>query len=118
MASHRKERVRELLKRAIGEAIRREIPVGSAGLVSVNDVELARDLRVARVFISVLGNATQQKTALTALHQQRARLQDLVAKSVILKYTPQLRFVMDDSIERGDRVLKLIEELERTTPGP
>src|SRR6185436_12981294 len=116
MGSHRKERVRELLKRAIGEAIRREIPVGSAGLVSVNDVELARDLRVARVFVSILGNSEQQQNGLTALQQHQARLQDLVAKSVVLKYTPQLRFVVDDSIQRGDRVLKLIEELERATP--
>jgi len=116
MGSHRKERVRELLKRAIGEAIRREIPVGSAGLVSVNDVELARDLRVARVFVSILGNSEQQQNGLTALQQHRARLQDLVAKSVDLRYTPQLRFVVDDSIQRGDRVLKLIEELERATP--
>jgi ribosome-binding factor A len=116
MGSHRKERVRELLKRTIGEAIRREIPVGSAGLVSVNDVELARDLRVARVFVSILGNSEQQQNGLAALQQHRARLQDLVAKSVVLKYTPQLRFVVDDSIQRGDRVLKLIEELERATP--
>jgi len=116
MGSHRKERVRELLKRAIGEAIRREIPVGNAGLVSVNDVELARDLRVARVFVSILGNSEQQQNGLAALQQHRARLQDLVAKSVVLRYTPQLRFVVDDSIQRGDRVLKLIEELERATP--
>jgi len=112
MASHRKERVRELLKRAIGEAVRREIPVGSAGLVSVNDVELVGDLRTARVFVSILGNVEQQRTGLAILHRTRPRIQDLVAKSVILKYTPHLRFVVDDSIARGDRVLKLLEELE------
>src|SRR5262245_10981964 len=116
MPSHRKERVRELLKRAIGEAIRREIPVGSAGLVSVNDVELGGDLRTARVFISIFGSAEQQKTGLATLQRSRPRLQDLVAKAVVLKYTPQLRFVVDDSVARGDRILKLIEELERTTP--
>src|SRR5438552_641002 len=114
MASHRLERVRELLKRAIGEAIRREIPVGKAGLITVNDVEIAGDLRNARVFISVLGNPDQQKTGLAILHQNRARIQGLVAKSVILKYIPHLRFVVDDSVERGNRVLQLIEELERS----
>src|SRR6185436_10621241 len=113
MGSHRKERVRELLKRAIGETIRREIPVGSAGLITVNDVELAGDLRIARVFVSILGNSEQQRTGLTLLHQQRTRIQELVAKAVILKYTPQLRFVIDESVQRGDRVLKIIEELEQ-----
>ena len=113
MASHRKERVRELLKRAIGEAIRKEIPVGPAGLVTVNDVELSGDLRAAMVYISVLGSADQQKSALLVLQQMRIRIQDLVAQAVILKYTPHLRFMVDDSVARGDRVLKLIEELER-----
>ena len=116
MASHRNERVRELLKRAIGEAIRSEIPVGRAGLITVNDVEVGGDLRSARVFISVLGNADQQKAGLTLLQENRPRIQDLVAHSVILKYTPRLRFVVDDSVERGNRVLQLIEELERSTP--
>jgi len=115
MASHRNERVRELLKRAIGEAIRSEMPVGRAGLITVNDVEVGGDLRSARVFISVLGNADQQKAGLTLLQENRLRIQDLVAHSVILKYTPRLRFVVDDSVERGNRVLKLIEELERAT---
>jgi ribosome-binding factor A len=115
MASHRNERVRELLKRAIGEAIRSEIPVGRAGLITVNDVEVGGDLRTARVFISVLGNADQQKAGLTLLQENRLRIQDLVAHSVILKYTPRLRFVVDDSVERGNRVLRLIEELERAS---
>jgi len=116
MSSHRHERVRELLKRAIGEAIRREIPVGDAGLISVNDVDLSGDLRNARIFISVLGNAVQQRAGLALLQKNRARIQGLVAKEIILKYTPHLRFVVDDTVERGNRVLKLIEELERTSP--
>jgi ribosome-binding factor A len=116
MGSHRHERVRELLRRAIGEAIRREIPVGDAGLISVNDVDLGGDLRNARVFISVLGNVEQQRTGLGLLQKNRARIQGLVAKEVILKYTPHLRFVVDDTVERGNRVLRLIEELERTSP--
>jgi ribosome-binding factor A len=116
MASFRLQRVRELLKRAVGEAIRQEIPVNEGGLITVNDVDVSGDLRQATVFTSVLGNADQQKRGLTLLSENRSRIQDLVAKSVILKYTPRLRFVMDDSVLRGNRVLQIIEELEKTTP--
>src|SRR5512141_2974796 len=105
MSSHRLLRVRELLKRAIGEAIRREIPIDQAGLVTVNDVEVAGDLRVATVYIGILGNPEQQRTGIAMLHKNRARIQDLMAKSVILKYTPKLRFVVDQSVARGNRVL-------------
>ena len=115
MPSHRHERVRELLKREIGEVIRREIPVDQAGLVSVNDVECAGDLKSAKVFVSILGNADQQKRGLQVLEENRIRIQGLVAKSVILKYTPTLKFVVDDSIVRGNRVLQIIEELEKSS---
>ena len=116
MSSHRLLRVRELLKREIGEAIRRELPIEQTGLVTVNDVEVVSDLRQATVFISILGNAEQHKTGMQALRKHRMRIQDNVAKAVILKYTPRLRFMVDDSVVRGNRVLEIITELEQTLP--
>ena len=113
MPNLRHERVRELLKRAIGEAVRREFNVNDVGLITVNDLDVAGDLKSAVVFISILGNASQQKRALTVLNEHRIRLQGLVAKAVILKYTPTLKFVADDSIVRGNKVLQIIEELEK-----
>lgn len=117
MASHRLLRVNELLKREIGEALRRELPVGEAGLVSVNDVEVAGDLKSAKVFVSFYGSSEQQRTAQTKLQALRQRVQDLVARAVILKYTPKLQFVSDDSISRGNRVLQIIDELDKTDDG-
>jgi len=116
MPSLRLQRVRELLKREIGEVIRREFEVSEAGLITVNDVDVAGDLHSAVVFISILGNAEQIKRGLTLLERHRKRIQGLMARAVILKYTPTLRFVMDDSIVRGNRVLGIIEELEKTLP--
>ena len=116
MPNLRQQRVRELLKRAIGEAIRREFNVSEAGLISVNDVDCTGDLKSAVVFISILGNADQQKRGLALLTEHRSRLHGLVAKSVILRYTPTLRFVIDDSIVRGNRVMQIIEELDQHSP--
>jgi ribosome-binding factor A len=113
MPTLRHERVRELLKREIGEAIRREFHVNEAGLISVNDVDLAGDLKSAVVFISIFGTPAQQKRGLQLLTENRVRIQGLVARSVVLKYTPTLKFVFDDSIVRGNRVLQIIEELEK-----
>jgi ribosome-binding factor A len=116
MASHRLLRVRELLKREIGEAIRREIPVQQAGLVSVTDVDVGGDLKNAKVYLSLLGTAEQKKTAFKLLNENRPRIQSLVAKTVVLKYTPKLKFLFDESVERGNRVVRIIEELEKTLP--
>ncbi len=114
--SLRQERVRELLKREIGEIIRREIPVTEAGVISVNDVGVASDLHSATVFVGVFGNADQKKRALNLLQENRKRIQGLVGKSVILKYTPQLKFVVDESVERGNRVLQILDELDSSSP--
>ena len=114
MASHRTQRVRELLKRAIGQAIHREIPISQAGIITVNDVDLGGDLQNATVFLSFLGSGEQQRTGLALLRKNRSRIKGMVAKSVVLKYMPQLRFVVDDSVGRGNRVLAIIAELEQS----
>src|SRR5215218_2920693 len=116
MPSHRLLRVRELLKREIGEAIRREVPVEQAGLVTVNDVDVSGDLKNAKVYLGLLGNLEQKKTALDMLAKQRVRIQSFVSKTVVLKYTPRLKFVVDQSIDRGNRVLQIIEELDKSSP--
>ena len=116
MTNLRHERVRELLKRAIGEAIRREFHVNDVGLITVNDIEVGGDLKSAVVFITILGNPTQQKHGLQVLEQNRIRIQGLVANSVVLKYTPTLKFIVDDSIVRGNRVLQILDELEKISP--
>jgi ribosome-binding factor A len=117
MPNLRHERVRELLKREIGEAIRREFHVNDVGIITVNDVDVAGDFKSAVVFISILGNPAQQKRGLTVLNENRIRLQGLVARAVVLKFTPTLKFVADDSIVRGNKVLQIIEELEKNS-GP
>jgi ribosome-binding factor A len=116
MQSRRHQRVRELLKRVIGEAIRREIPISDAGLVSVNDVGLSGDLHSAIVFVSILGGETQQTKGLALLNQHQKRIQEVVGHTVVLKYTPHLKFAFDDSIARGNRVLGILEELEQSNP--
>ncbi len=114
--SLRLERVRELLKRQVGEVIRRELPIGEAGVVNVNDLAVASNLQNATVYIGILGGTAQKKRALELLEKNRKRIQALVSKGVVLKYTPRLRFVLDESVERGNRVLKILDDLEHSSP--
>ena len=114
--SLRLERVRELLKREIGAVICRELPVHEAGLINVNDLEVAPNLKNATVFIGILGGKAQKDKGMEMLEKSRKRIQGLVARGVVLKYTPRLKFVLDESVERGNRVLKILEELEAAQP--
>jgi ribosome-binding factor A len=116
MSSRRLDRVNELLKQEIGEMFRREFNIADTGLVSVNAVETAGDLRSAKVFVSVLGKPDQQKRALKMIEEKRILIQGQLGRTVVLKYTPTLTFVLDDTIEKANRVLQILDELERTDP--
>ena len=114
--SLRLERVRELLKRELGEIIRRELPISEAGLITVNEVGVAPDLKSATVFVGVIGTPEQRKKAANLLEKESKRIQGMIGRAVVLKYTPHLKFVIDEAIERGNRVLEILEEIEKSSP--
>lgn len=106
---HRLLRVNELLKRELSGIIAREITF-QTGLVSINQVDVTADLKNAHVFVSVLGGSGP--TVINELEAHRGALQAELARHVALKYTPHLVFHLDDSIERGTRVMEIIQEIE------
>lgn len=113
---HRLARVAEVLKRELSMVILREIPQDGA-LITVNAVDVSPDLRNATVHVGILGTAAQQKLALERLEHSRPLLQAECAKRVILKFTPHLTFNLDESIERGTRVLDILDEIDANGEG-
>lgn len=108
---HRMARVAEILKRELSTVILREVPSDGA-LITVNSVDVSPDLRNATVFVGVMGTAAQQKQALERLEHHRRVLQAETCKRVVLKFTPHLHFKLDESVERGSRVLDILDELD------
>jgi ribosome-binding factor A len=82
-------------------------------MVSVVDVEMSRDLSHAKIFISVMGDDAAKKDAAAALKSAAGFLRREVASRIRLRIAPELRFVIDDSIERGFRLAKLIDEVNK-----
>ena len=107
---HRIERVCEVLKRELGRTILRELTF-STPLVTISGVDITPDLKQAHVYVSALGNDAQRQNVLTVLEQNRSMLQAQVSKRVVLKHTPHLNFKLDDSIERGSRVINILDDL-------
>src|SRR5436190_1451441 len=97
---HRLLRVNELVKRELSGIIAREISFEGA-LVTVNQVDVTPDLKHAHAYVSVLGGTDSSADVMAKLEAHRVTLQTELAKHVVLKYTPQLVFHLDDSIERG-----------------
>jgi ribosome-binding factor A len=107
---NRLDRVNESIKRELSALIRREFTF-QASLVTVQEVDITPDLKSAHVYIGVIGTPEEQHAAMAQLHDARQRLQHDISRRVILKYTPHLHFKLDQTGERGDRILQILEEL-------
>ena len=108
---HRLERVNEVIKRELGEIIPRELSF-EAQLVTVQSVDISPDLKNCFVYVSAFGTDAQKNAAIDALNDHRQTLQREISKRVVLKYTPQLHFKIDEAIERGDRVMQILDEID------
>lgn len=103
-------RVCEVLKREIGVIIRRELEFENT-LVTVSDVDITPDLKQAHIFISALGAPAGRRKAMEALENHRVMFQTELSRRVQMKHTPHLNFRLDDAIERGTRVIDIMDEL-------
>lgn len=106
--SSRLDRIGDLLKQELALLIQGELRDPRLGMVSVLDVKVSRDLAHADVFITVLG--AEPATAVPILNKAAGMLRSLLAKRVNLRTTPKLRFIFDESVERGRRLSALIDE--------
>jgi ribosome-binding factor A len=114
--SRRSERTGKLIQREISGLLEREVnDPRLSKLISVTEVTLSPDLKHAKIFVSTLGSEIENKEEMLAgFNNASGFLRRELASHLELKYTPQLSFHYDDSIERGARLLKLMGELTST----
>lgn len=106
----RTRRVGEQIQRELAALIRDEVKDPRVGMVTVSAVEVTRDLAHAKVFISVLGDAGTRDASLAALNKAAGFLRHELGQRMLTRTVPQLRFVYDESIERGSRLSALIDQ--------
>jgi ribosome-binding factor A len=114
MSSARIIRVNELLKREIAVDIPRLFTNShfDTAAITVTGVETAPDLHDATVYVSIFGHEEGREKMIRFLNARRAEIQHRMSRNVILKYTPRLHFKLDSSIEKGDRVLGILAQLD------
>lgn len=109
--THRMEKVNHLIRKELSELLRREIKDPRlSSLVTVTDVSTSPDLRYARVFISILGDAEEKALALQGLAAASKFLRRELSERLTLRRMPELDFRLDESIERGAHLLELIDK--------
>lgn len=115
MSIDRITRLNELLKRELADTLFRVMQNEPFDLsaVTITRVALGRDLRDARVFVSIRDHQDERRRMLALLRQYRPEFQRLINKDLVMKYTPRLTFELDTSLEEGDRVLTVLAKLEK-----
>jgi ribosome-binding factor A len=108
----RTERIDELLRQELGEIFRRDVDDPRIGFATITDVETTPDLRHARVSVSVIGQPEERKSTLAAMGHAMPFARHELGKRLRLKRIPEFHLELDDTLERGTRVLQLLNELE------
>ena len=111
----RMDRINQLMKQEIGGMLQRDIQDPRLQFVSITGVSVSPDLHNARVMFSVLGSQEKVEEAEQALASARGYIRRLVAKRVQLRYTPEIEFAYDPSIEYSARIDKTFEEIRQQT---
>src|SRR5438034_8197654 len=110
--TQRTDRVDELLRQEIGQILARDVADPRIGFATVTDVETSPDLRHARVWVSVIGQKADREATIHALERAMPFVRRELGTRLRIKRIPELHVRVDDSAERGTRVLHLLSELE------
>jgi ribosome-binding factor A len=110
MVSGRMRRVDEAVRQVLADALAAELKDPRVGFVTVTDVTTSPDLRSARVYVSVLGDAATRSASLDGLRHAHGYLQGRIASELGLRRTPTLEFRYDETTDRAQRVEGLLRE--------
>lgn len=107
----RNERVRKTLMKEIADILQKDVK--TPAMVSIMDVEVSHDNSYAKVFYSIFGTDEQKEKTKEIIEHNKSKIRYEVGKRIRLRLTPELRFILDESIERGTKVTEIINKISR-----
>jgi ribosome-binding factor A len=113
MSTRRQSRVSDRIQEELGDLLEKKVGDPRLDGVTITKVESSADLEHAAVYFSLLGDAERRKEALAGFKAASGFLRHELASRLGLRHVPQLSFQFDPSLEEGDRLIQLFEEIER-----
>lgn len=107
----RQERSEELIRGEISRIIREDVNDPRIGFISITRVKLSPDLTSAAIYVSIMGDEKKKQEGMTGLNSASRFIRGELGESLEFRSVPQIRFVRDDSLERGSRVLAAMKKL-------
>jgi ribosome-binding factor A len=114
--SVRTERVSSLIKELISEVVQKHFTMEKFGLVTVTEVRMSPDLKIAKVYVSIFGDAERKKKTLAHLEVEKSSVRSQLGQHLRLKFTPSLDFYLDESLDNAMRIENLINQIHKNSP--
>ncbi len=111
--SVRTERVASIVKEEIGIIFQRNFDMREYGFITVTEVRMTSDLRIAKVYVSVFGDAKQKQKTLTLLEAQKAFVRQTLGHNIRLKFTPSIVFYLDETMDNAMNLEKLFKKIHK-----
>jgi ribosome-binding factor A len=113
LAAGRVDRMAEAIKQEVADILANEIKDPRVGFTSITRVELSRDMRYAKVFVSILGSDEEKEQTMKALEKANGFIRSEVAKRIRVRFAPAISLHLDNSIEYGVKIGKIIADLNK-----
>ena len=114
--SVRTERVASLVKELLSESIQRRFRMEEVGLITVTEVRMSPDLKIAKAYISIFGKAEKKKETFALLEACKAGMRSDLGRNLNLKFTPSLSFFLDESLDQAMRIEDLLNKIHKDPP--
>lgn len=111
--STKSEKIAELIQRNISEIIQFDLKDPKIGFITVTDCQVTNDLSYAKLFVSFLGQNARKEAGMKALERSKGYIRSELSKKLSIRKVPELIFVLDDALERGNKIEKIIADINK-----
>jgi len=111
--SVRTEKVASVVKRALAMPLNKLASEVSAGIVTITALRITNDLQIAKVYVSVFGGKISPAKFISILEERKGELRGVLGSSIKMRFTPDLRFFLDDTLDRMEYIQKLLDSVKK-----
>jgi len=109
--SLRTERVASLIKEEVGMFLTREYSDPAYGFITITEVHVTPDLRMAKIYVSILGSPEKRQATLSMLESHKCEVRAFIGSHIRLKFTPTVQFFIDETLDRVEKIDRLIKQI-------
>ena len=105
------EKIAGIIQKEVSEIIQFQLKDPKIGFITITDVTVTGDLSIAKIYVSFLGQKAREEAGMKALERSKGFIRSELAKRMTIRKVPQLMFLIDDSLEKGNKIEKIIYDL-------